>query len=131
MPESTPKARIECTNPILNVKDMFASLSHYTKVLGFKKAEWVHDGSTFALVERDGCGIYLSQGSQGEPGTWVWIGVEDIDAIHEELQSSGAKIIREPTNYSWACEIRVEDPDCHVLRFGGPPKQDQPFVDKA
>ena len=26
-------------------------------------------------------------------------------------------------NYSWAYEMRIEDPDGHVLRFGSEPKQ--------
>ncbi len=121
--------RLECINPILPVSDMQASLTYYEKVLGFKKADWVTDTSPFALVLRDGLGIYLSE----EPGehhrTWIWIGAEDIGPIYEEYKTSGAKIRKAPTNYSWAYEMVVEDPDGHVLRIGSDPKQGVPFDD--
>jgi hypothetical protein len=34
-----------------------------------------------------------------------------------------------PTNFSWAYEFRIADPDGHVLRFGSDPLRDQPFAD--
>ena len=53
-------ARLECINPILIVRDIKVSLDYYVRVLGFEKAEWVTAESTFAMVSRDGFGIYLS-----------------------------------------------------------------------
>jgi predicted enzyme related to lactoylglutathione lyase len=102
---------------------MAASLRFYEEVLGFKRADWVSEKGKFASVSRDGCGIYLSQGGQGQPGTWVWIGVDGVDELFEEIRSNGAKIVQEPTNYSWAWEMRLEDPDGHILRFGGEPNR--------
>ena len=29
--------------------------------------------------------ISSSAGDQGNPGSWMWIGVSDVDALHEEL----------------------------------------------
>ena len=121
--------KLECINPILLVSDMNASLSYYEKVLGFKKADWVTADSTFALVLRDGFGIYLSEVSEEHQRTWVWIGAEDIEPIHEEYKASGAKIRQAPTNYSWAYEMMVEDPDGHVLRIGSEPQDGVPFND--
>jgi hypothetical protein len=34
-----------------------------------------------------------------------------------------------PTNYSWAYEMVVADPDGHALRIGSDPKDDVPFND--
>ena len=34
-------------------------------------------------------------------------------------------------NYPWAYEMKVEDPDSHVLRFGSKPKEDRPFVESG
>src|SRR5207302_2771042 len=51
-------AKLECINPILPVRDIKVSLNYYVSVLGFEKADWVREDSTFALVSRDGCGIY-------------------------------------------------------------------------
>ena len=113
------KTRFECITPILSVKNVPASIEYYVKVLGFK-TDW--SNGAFASVSRDNLSIYFCQGAQGQPGTWVWIGVEDVDALYEEYKASGATIREAPTNYPWACEMRVEDPDGHVLRIGSEPK---------
>jgi len=34
-----------------------------------------------------------------------------------------------PTNFSWAYELRLEDPDGHILRFGTDPDSTKPFAD--
>ena len=117
---------IECVIPILRVNDLAISIDYYENALGFKQ-EW--NTGSLASVKRDGFSIYLSEGDQGQSGTWVWIGVEDIDAIHAEYQAKGAIIRQPPINYSWACEMHVEDPDGHVLRVAGGPKEDQPYND--
>ena len=120
------RVRFEHAEPILSVRDMAASLKYYVDVLGFKNADW--GGDEFTHVSRDGAGIYLSQGEQGHPGTWVWVGVEDVAALFEEYKASGAKIRTPPQNYPWAYEMTVSDADGHVLRVGSEPRDDQPFV---
>jgi predicted enzyme related to lactoylglutathione lyase len=120
------RTRFEGADPILNVSDMSVSLQYYVEVLGFKKAEWGNDA--FTSVSRDNAAIYLCRGGQGQPGTWVWIGVEDAAVLYEEYKASGARILGELQNYQWAYEMRVEDPDGHVLRFGSEPKIDQSFA---
>ena len=74
-----------------------------------------------ASVARDGCSIMLCEGAQGQSGTWVWIGVEDIRPLYDRLTRRGARIRREPENRPWAYEMQVEDLDGHVLRFGSEP----------
>ena len=115
----------ECAEPILNVSDMARSLRYYVDVLGFTNADW--GGPEFTRVSRDDAGIYLCEGDQGQAGTWVWIGVEDVAALYEEYRSSGAAIRGVPKNHSWAYEMQIEDPDGHILRFGSEPNEDVPF----
>ena len=106
---------------------MSRSLAFYLGILGFKNAEWGSDDFTY--VTRDTTGLYLSKGGQGVPGTWIWIGFDgDIFSLHEHLKSKGVVITLAPTNFSWAYELRVEDPDGHVLRFGTEPSETEPFV---
>jgi predicted enzyme related to lactoylglutathione lyase len=119
---SDERTRFECANPILSVADMARSLRYYVEVLGFTNAEWGSDD--FTCVTRDGAGIYLSEGDQGQPGTWVWIGVGDVESLHEEYKAKGATILHPPENFPWACEMKVGDPDGHVLRFGSDPKEE-------
>jgi predicted lactoylglutathione lyase len=59
----------------------------------------------------------------------VWVGVEDVALLYEEYRKSGAKILHEPKNHLWAYEMKVEDPDGHVLRFGSEPRNDIPIED--
>ena len=47
----------------------------------------------------------------------------DVEALYEEYKESGARILEPPENFPWACEMKVGDPDGHVLRFGSDPKE--------
>jgi catechol 2,3-dioxygenase-like lactoylglutathione lyase family enzyme len=119
------RTRFECSVPILSVANMKASLHYYVDVLGFRSAEWGSDD--FTSVNREGAAIYLCRGGQGLTGTWVWIGVNDVQLLYEEYRSSGATVRHAPRNYPWALEFHVEDPDGHVLRFGSEPLENRPF----
>lgn len=112
----------EGINPILRVSDLSASLDYYVAKLGFK-IDW--QAAFFASVSRGKCHIFLSVGDQGHLGSWVWIGVEDAEALFGEYQASGARVRNPPTNYEWAYEMQIEDLDGNVLRLGSEQKTDQ------
>jgi predicted enzyme related to lactoylglutathione lyase len=114
---------IECVIPILRVSSLHVSLDYYVRVLGFQK-DWPEDSSSAVMagISRDGFSIYLCQGEQGCPGTWIWIGVEDVETFYSECRARGATIRQEPTDYPWAYEMRIEDPDGHVLRIRSEPR---------
>jgi uncharacterized glyoxalase superfamily protein PhnB len=113
--------RFQGSIPILSVKDVAASIRYYVDRLGFKKHwEW-GDPPTFAAITRDAVEIYLCKDTQGHPGTWVYVAVEDVDALYAEFLASGAEIRQPPTNLPWHMrELNVADPDGHRLRFGTP-----------
>lgn len=119
--------QFESMTPILRVSDLTAAVDYYTRILGFE-AEWV-EREIMACVKRGRVRIFLVDGDQGNPGAWLYVGVEDADALHDEYRKSGAKIRNAPTNYSWAYEMQVEDLDGNVLRIGSDPKDDVPFGD--
>jgi uncharacterized glyoxalase superfamily protein PhnB len=123
-----PLVHFEGVIPILRVGNLQASLDYYVRVLGFE-IDWGGDSGVMASVSRDRASVMLCEGDQGNPGTWVWVGVEDAGALFEEYSERGATIRLPPTNYPWAYEMHVEDPDGHVLRFGCEPKKDRPFSD--
>jgi catechol 2,3-dioxygenase-like lactoylglutathione lyase family enzyme len=121
MPQApVPRTTFECANPILSVKKLTRSVRYYVDVLGFTNADW--GGDDFTCVTRDSAVIYLAEGDQGQPGTWVWIGVEDVGLLYEEYKMKGAAVLQTPENHPWAYEMRITDPDGHVLRFGSEPK---------
>jgi predicted enzyme related to lactoylglutathione lyase len=117
---------IENITPILRVDDLGRSRRFYCDVLGFK-LDW--DAGEMISVSRDQCGLMLCEGGQGQKGTWVWIGVEDAAALCAEFTVKGAAVRMAPTNFAWAYEFRIEDPDGHVLRFGSESRADLPKED--
>ena len=121
MSDTNPsRVGFEGSQPILRVEDMKASLGFYVDKLGFKNAHWGSDD--FTSVNRDRAGIYLCRQGQGRGGAWVWVGVEDAETLHDELVAKGVAIRMPLTNFAWALEFQVEDPDGNVLRFGSEPR---------
>jgi predicted enzyme related to lactoylglutathione lyase len=117
---SLPGGPFERCEPILRVENMEASLKFYVDLLGFRNAPW--GTNDFTHVARDQAGIYLCRQNQGLGKAWIWVGVEDTEKLHEEYKARGVKIRMAPTNFPWALEMQVEDPDGNVLRLGSDPK---------
>jgi predicted lactoylglutathione lyase len=113
-------AMIENVVPILRVVDLAVSRRYYIDILGFT-ADW--DAGAMISVSRDGKPIMICEGAQGQPGTWLWVGVEDAEALFGEFSAKGARVRSRPQNFDWAYEFQIEDPDGHVLRFGSEPKR--------
>ena len=112
------ETRVERINPCLDVQDLAASIHYYVDQLGF--ALYV-ETPVLAIVERDGHQIHLRQAGPDSAPARVWIGVEDIAPLHGPYRARGVKIAQEPTNYSWAYQMIVEDPDGNLLVFGSGP----------
>ncbi|MBI3765121.1 MAG: VOC family protein [Ignavibacteriales bacterium] len=112
-------------SPILRVLNLQASIDHYVKVLGFT-VDW-QDPGIIGSVTRDRCNIMLAESDQGNPGSWVWIGVGDVLPLFEEFRTKGAAVRLPPTNFPWAYEMQIQDPDGNVLRFGSDPMENHPF----
>ena len=107
--------------PILSVRDVAASVRYYVEQLGFRKHWDWGDPPTFGAVTRDNVEIYLCKDTQGHPGTWVYIAVDDVDGLFEQIKAAGAEIRQPPTNLPWHMrEFNVADPDGHRIRFGSP-----------
>jgi uncharacterized glyoxalase superfamily protein PhnB len=116
--------------PIFRVANLATSLDYYTRILGFEipwQMPW------YASVRRGTCSLMLCEGGQGNPGTWIWAPVSDVEALYEEWKLSGANILQGPTNFPWGSrEIQILDPDNHRLRFAADLKEGEPmgtFID--
>jgi predicted lactoylglutathione lyase len=110
-------ARVENTIPVLPVRNLARSLEFYTQTLGFQLDWGGGPGSIIASVSCDGCPIMLAEGFSNAPPQWVWIGMKD-DTLFEEWRKAGAKVRQEPQNWTWAYEMKFEDPDGNVLWLG-------------
>ncbi len=116
------RVEVECIVPILRVTSLAASVRYYTDILGFH-VDWGDPERTdMASVSRSGHAIMLCQGTQRQLGTWIWIGVEDIDPLFADYSRKGVQCLQAPTHRPWAYEMQVMDPDGHVLRFGSEPR---------
>ncbi len=117
--------------PVLRVNDVVASVDYYTRALGFQVDFKFPDENApfFASLSRGRCGLFLSEGDQGNPGTWVWIDGVDVEKVFDEFRASGAKIRNPPTNCEWALEMQVEDLDGNILRIGSNPRRNEPIGD--
>jgi catechol 2,3-dioxygenase-like lactoylglutathione lyase family enzyme len=112
--------------PVLRVSNIEKAIEYYSAKLGFSL---IWRSSIFANVTRGNCQIFLAQGDQGEGRAWCWIGVPDVEVLHQEYVASGAKIRNPPANYEWALEMQVEDLDGNILRMGSDCRLGEPVGD--
>lgn len=105
--------------PIYSVVDLQASLRYYLEVLGFEKRWDWGDPPDYACVSLGEAELFLCEGGQGQPGTWLYLFIDGIEEYYAEIKKRGAKVISGPTDEPWGMrEIHVQDPDGHVLRIG-------------
>jgi catechol 2,3-dioxygenase-like lactoylglutathione lyase family enzyme len=116
------QVHFERSTPILRVENMDRALRFYVDILGFRNADWAFPD--FTCVARDGAEIYLCVGNQGAGKAWVWLGVEDSEKLYEDLKGHDVTIRMTPTNFPWALEVHIEDPDGNVLRLGSEPREE-------
>jgi uncharacterized glyoxalase superfamily protein PhnB len=125
--------------PILCVQSVARSIEYYVNLLGFhlgwswsdSDKRFLRPGDegtpTFALVGRGQVQLMLSQKSQGAPGMWLHLDVhtaEQLDALYDEWKRRGARIIEPPSSRPWGMyEMRVQDPEGHMLRLSAPPRE--------
>ena len=126
----TEGGKLENTIPVLPVSDLTGSIDFYTRTLGFSLDWGGEDGSTICSVSRDGCSVMLSQGFGASSPQWIWIGLED-ETIFQEWSEAGVTVRQEPKNWTWAYEMKFEDPDGNVLWVGTEPRRDEPYENKA
>lgn len=119
--------QVECSIPVLPVRDLKQSMAFYTGVLGFK-LDW--SGDMVCSVSRDGCPIMLSAAVKPAGSAWVWIGLED-DSLFAEYRKRGVTVRQEPRNRPWAHEMKFEDPDGNVLWLGTETRKDLPLDEAA
>jgi uncharacterized glyoxalase superfamily protein PhnB len=123
--------KLQRVTPVLSVGDVGASIAYYLDKLGFTDCWTWGEPPGFGGVSRDGVEVFFCRNCQGNPGTWVSVWVDDVDALHQELAGRGAEIVQPPTTFEWGVrEMNVRDPDGHRLRFStetGQPSDGAPF----
>jgi catechol 2,3-dioxygenase-like lactoylglutathione lyase family enzyme len=111
----------------LVVPDVRDALAYYRDKLGFEVDEWEPNPAAYGYARRDACDIHLCQGEPARPNSEVvqpdlfdvYVATDDVAALYEEFQASGADLLHGPIERPWAMlEIRVQDPFGYILAFG-------------
>jgi catechol 2,3-dioxygenase-like lactoylglutathione lyase family enzyme len=122
--------------PILNVSDIEESFAWFEK-LGWKRAWDWGSPPTFGGVTSGPTEIFLCHDGQGgrtkrplapivgfdgtdknDQGAWMFISVEDVDALYRHCLEQGLEIVWQPTDMPWGVrEMHVRHPDGHVFRI--------------
>ena len=136
--ESGEKGRVLSENswqlsPILGVPNVRQAAEYYRDVLGFTlEPDGVFQptadepGGVYAIVKRPGAWIHLQirRGEQPRRDRErferdVYVYVDAVDALHEQLQHRGAIIKQVPRNAPYGLrELEVEDLNGYRITFG-------------
>ena len=87
----SPRRQVECTIPVLPVRDLGKSRDFYQEMLGFRLDWGGGPDDEICSVSRDGCCLMLSRREGDFDGVWVWIGLED-ESLFEACRSRGVKV---------------------------------------
>jgi len=113
--------------PVIHVADAVAAEEFYCRRLGFNLVSaWRADATlanpAYLTIERDGVQLHLTSFKDGTVGIWtsnVYVFVEDVDGIFEELSLRGVVAASSPVDQSWGTrEFAVRDADRNVISFG-------------
>jgi len=132
-----PAGRIMSVAPGLPCTDLARTVEHYRRLgftFGFPGASDAAQAE-FAIAERDGIELHFAVKKDHDPArtaTWIYLGVEDADAIAAEFAAAGVdqgRPVRD-TDY-FMRELAHIDPDGNMLLFGSPLPRERPDQDTA
>lgn len=113
--------------PVLHVSRSEVARAFYCDRLGFRETFTYRPDATrsdprYLGLVREGVEIHLSSFSgDAVPGGVVYLVVEDVDRLHEELLARGVAVDLAPVDQTWGNrEMYVRDADGNCLRFVRP-----------
>ena len=119
--------RIVDSRCALAVRNLKESTQFYIDVLGFRRD--FGDGSDgWSFLSRDHFKVRLGECPDEKPASelgdhayFVYLTVEGLDELYQELCARGAEVLSEPEDQPWGQrEFSIRTPDGHRIRFGEP-----------
>ena len=119
--------RIIDSRCVLAVRDLRASTRFFMDVLGFRRD--FGDGSDgWSFLSRDGFRVMLGEcrdavpaGELGDHSWFVYLTVDEVDRLHDEVARGGAEILSPPATKPWGLrEFSLRTPDGHRIVCGEP-----------
>jgi uncharacterized glyoxalase superfamily protein PhnB len=114
---------------VLLVEDVRRAGEYYNQKLGFEVTYFDQNPDHYAYASREHCHVHFAcfadaprlPNSEAVPPDMfdVYVYVNDVGALHDDLVERGAEIVQPPTDQGYGLrEIRVRDPDGYILAFG-------------
>ena len=117
MSEQAARTTFGHPTPELPVTDVERAQRHYRDALGFAIG-WVAAEGGLGAVSRDDVAIFLRRRHEPFEPAVHWVFAPDIDATHEELRASGARIVEPLERKAWGLrQFTVEDLDGNRFHF--------------
>ena len=117
--------------PYFIVDDVVATANYYRDKLGFRYERFWGEPSCFTIVQRCGVHIMLKQPENTgamhpnrlvdpEDSSWdAYIWVDNADALYEEFQRNGVRIVRPICDQPYGCrDFDIQDCNGYTLCFG-------------
>lgn len=109
---------------VLAVCDLKQSTDYYINVLGFQSDSIEAEGWSF--LSRDGLHIMLGECPDEQPASelgnhsyFLYLEVQGLDEIYQDVKQKGAEILFEPADKPWGMrEFGVRTIDGHRIMFG-------------
>ena len=117
---------LDCRS-VLAVRNLKESTQFYMDVLGFRRD--FGDGSDgWSFLSRDNFKVRLGEWADAKPASelgdhsyFMYLIVEGLDQLHQELSARGAQVVSDPEDQPWGVrEFSIRTPDGHRIRFGEP-----------
>jgi uncharacterized glyoxalase superfamily protein PhnB len=107
--------------PELPVSNLGEAINYYEQKLGFRVAMKMPSGD-YAIVERDDIAIHLFQDdAQRSSPVGIHIFTEDLEMLHTELKSRGARVSQGIQRKPWGNrDFRVNDDSGNEIKFTEP-----------
>jgi uncharacterized glyoxalase superfamily protein PhnB len=118
--------RIINSRCVLAVRNLKESTQFYIDVLGFRRDPIHADGWSF--LSRDNFKVMLGECPDEKPASelgnhsyFVYLIVEGLDQLYQEISARGARASSAPENKPWGLrEFGIRTPDGHRITFGEP-----------
>lgn len=111
------------TRSVLAVNDLGAAVGYYTGVLGMR-VEFTAPGwaflsrGAFRLMLGE-CADAMAAHETGDHSYFVYVTVEGVDELYDELVGNGATLTQKLADKPWGMrEFGVRTPDGHRIMFG-------------
>lgn len=103
--------------PELPVADVERAQQHYRDTLGFEIG-WLYPGKEIGSVSNERAVIFFRKKKPPFERVIHWIFADDIDALYQELKTSGANIVDPLEKKPWGLrQFTVQDLDGHLFYF--------------